>query len=323
MSKRRKRIKLKKNVKKFLIYFIVAIVLLVIVINFAIKKYQEYKYHQTIEYKLLQKNYSMDEISLLNNNFDEEYLNNLINEDYNENLIKFLKEKYFIRNNLDRYLDYQKKNKKLEISEIIRLVNVNRDIDYYEDIKDSDLNKDVLVLVNKYYKLPSDYVPQNLLKVSASYGYEGNIVRSDVLESFINMAEAAKNEDIVLIINSSYRSYDDQEDIWQYRKANSGQKKADQYAARAGHSEHQSGLAIDIAQFNSKEQDFENTPAFTWLTNHAHEYGFILRYPKDKEDITGYEYESWHYRYVGIETATKIHEENITFDEYYAYYLDK
>ena len=69
--------------------------------------------------------------------------------------------------------------------------------------------------------------------------------------------------------------------------------------------------------------NFEQTEEFNWLQEHAHEYGFILRYPKDKEHITGYKYESWHYRYVGIETATKIHELGITFDEYYAYFLEK
>ncbi len=323
MVKRKKKLKLKKKVKKMLLFSVIVIVLLIFGIKFVIGKYQEYKYHQTIEYKLLQKDYTMDDIKLLNDNFDDEYLNNLINEDYNESLIKLLKEKYFIRKNLDRYLNYQIKNKKMSLQEIVQLVNVNRDSDYYENIIDTDLSKDPVFLVNKYYHLPSDYVPQNLIKVSASYGYQGNIVRSDALEAFIDMAEAAKDEDIVLIINSSYRSYDDQEEIWQYRKAVNGQSKADQYAARAGHSEHQSGLAIDIAQFNSKEEDFENTPAFNWLSNHAHEYGFILRYPKDKENITGYAYESWHYRYVGVEAATKIYNENITFDEYYAYYIDK
>ena len=181
---------------------------------------------------------------------------------------------------------------------------------------------DFTILVNKDNLLKEDYVPDNIVKVSNTYAYAGNSVRQDVLDAFVSMSNAAKEEDIVMVINSSYRSYKDQDEIWTYRKNNYGTEKADQYAARAGHSEHQSGLAIDIAQFNSKEQDFEKTPAFTWLENNAHKYGFILRFKKDAEDITGYKYESWHYRYVGVEAATKIHDENITYDEYYAYYIE-
>ena len=170
--------------------------------------------------------------------------------------------------------------------------------------------------------MSKDYKPDNIVKVSSSYAYEGNFIRQDVLDAFIEMRNAAKEEDITLIINSSYRSYDDQEEIWQYRKSTQGIAKADAYAARAGHSEHQSALALDIAQFNYQYDDFEETPAFQWLEKHAFEYGFILRFPKGKENITGYSYESWHYRYVGKDIATKVHNENITFDEYYAYYLE-
>ena len=99
-------------------------------------------------------------------------------------------------------------------------------------------------------------------------------------------------------------------------------KEADLSTARAGFSEHQTGLAIDILTYNVTLSNFEETDAFKWLSSNAYKYGFILRYPKGKEDITGYEYESWHYRYVGVEIATQIFEEDITFDEYYAYYLE-
>ena len=94
---------------------------------------------------------------------------------------------------------------------------------------------------------------------------------------------------------------------------------ADNYSARAGHSEHQTGLAIDIG---STKTSFEYTNEFKWLQEHAHEYGFIMRYPKGKTWITGYEYEPWHYRFVGVDAATKIFEEGITFEEYYAKYID-
>jgi len=317
MSKRKR--KLKKGVK---ILFVILVVI-GILSYYGIKEYKQYLYEQTIEYKLLQKEYPIEDINIILEKLDEDYINTLLEEDseYDSNLAVFLNEKYYLRKNLDRYLEYKKKNPKKEASVVVKLVNTNRDSDYYENIKPTDTSKDILMLVNKYNYLDEDYVPE-LVNVSSSYAYADNKVRPEVLEAFINMANAAKDEDIVLVINSSYRSYDDQMAVWTSRKNLSGIQKADQYAARAGFSEHQSGLAIDIAQFNSTESDFENTPAFTWLSNHAHEYGFILRYPLEGEEYTGYSYESWHYRYVGVDVATKVKEENITYDEYYAYYLD-
>ena len=234
----------------------------------------------------------------------------------------FIQEKYFMYKNLDRYLAYYQKNLKVETTKIVSLVNTNRDHEYYEDTKATDISKDTLMLVNKYNYLTEDYEPDNLVKVSSTYAYEGNILRSDVIEIFKTMVDDAKKEDIKLILNSSYRTYKDQDNTWTTRKNMSGIAKADSYAARAGYSEHQTGLAVDINEYQSTEDDFENTASFKWLNEHAHEYGFILRYPKDYEDITGYSYESWHYRYVGTDVATKIKQENITFDEYYAFYLD-
>ena len=92
----------------------------------------------------------------------------------------------------------------------------------------------------------------------------------------------------------------------------------DTYSARAGHSEHQTGLAIDVSSNNPDILSFEMSTSFKWMKEHAHEYGFILRYPKGKEDITGYMYEPWHYRYVGKEIATLLYQTGMTFDEYVA-----
>ena len=92
---------------------------------------------------------------------------------------------------------------------------------------------------------------------------------------------------------------------------------------RAGYSEHQTGLALDIVTYGASMDTFENTDEFKWLSDNAYKYGFILRYPKGKEKLTGYSYESWHYRYVGKDVAKKIHDLDITYDEYYAYYIEK
>ena len=100
--------------------------------------------------------------------------------------------------------------------------------------------------------------------------------------------------------------------------ATDGKEAADTYSARAGYSEHQTGLAVDIYNKVLPYTSFEETEEFTWMQENAYKYGFILRFPKDKTNITGYQYESWHYRYVGKEVAKEIHENNLTLEEYLA-----
>ena len=126
------------------------------------------------------------------------------------------------------------------------------------------------------------------------------------------------------MINSSYRPYKDQERVYNNYKDSRGESGADKIAARPGYSEHQTGLALDIfCTTNSSTKTFAESEAYRWLLDNSYKYGFILRYPEGKENITGYAFESWHYRYVGKDLATKIYNEGITFDEYYAYYIEK
>jgi len=101
-----------------------------------------------------------------------------------------------------------------------------------------------------------------------------------------------------------------------------GVEEADTYSARPGFSEHQTGLTVDVDNAKLSYTDFDKTNEFKWMMENAHRFGFILRYPKDKEDITGYSYESWHYRYVGVDIATYIYEHNITLDEYYVRFIE-
>ena len=162
-----------------------------------------------------------------------------------------------------------------------------------------------------------------MIKVSNNYSYgDDQMLTEDTFNAFLNMWNAAKKENLNLIINSSFRSYEDQEEVYNYYKSTLGEDDANKRAAKPGFSEHQTGMAIDIQTYGSRASTFEDFDEFKWLSKNAYKYGFILRYPKDKEYLTGYEYESWHYRYVGKEAAKYIHENNITFDEYYAYFLD-
>ena len=125
---------------------------------------------------------------------------------------------------------------------------------------------------------------------------------------------AAAEEGLNLWIGSGYRSYQDQEIIYNNYVAMDGVEMADTYSARPGYSEHQTGLVIDC---NTIDDAFGNTPESAWLAEHAHEYGFVIRYPKGKEDITGYQYEPWHIRYVGSKVATECYERGICLEEYF------
>lgn len=155
------------------------------------------------------------------------------------------------------------------------------------------------------------------------YSYGTQKLTKETYDAFINMYNKAKEQDIKLIINSSYRNYQNQENTYNELKKTYGTNRADNQAARPGHSEHETGLAFDIfTPGNTTTSNFEESNAYAWLKEHAQEFGFIERYPKGKEYLTGYNFESWHWRYVGVDIATKIKEEEITFDEYYAYYID-
>lgn len=308
MKKRR----LKKNVK----YGIIGVILFLFIIIFLIKFIN---YRNSDEYKLKEKGYNKEEIKEILN-LDETKKNKILEIEYNENILKFVNEKYFLIKNIDRYLKYYEKNKDLKISKIISLVNVKADYEHYDKniIKEADTSKGILMLVNKYNYLTENFQPE-LNKISVMYAYDDNELILESLNAYKKMWNAAKKENLTLIASSSYRSYDDQKKLWDYR-AMIDQKEADLSTARPGFSEHQTGLSIDILTYNATLASFEETKEFKWLEKNSYKYGFILRYPKDKTDITGYEYESWHYRYVGIDIATKIYNENITFDEYYAYY---
>ena len=138
--------------------------------------------------------------------------------------------------------------------------------------------------------------------------------------AFEQMAAAAKNEGFELVAFSGFRSYEYQQSLYDRYVSRDGKDAADRYSARPGYSEHQSGLAFDIGEKGNEDlwltDAFGESAAGKWLVNNAHKYGFILRYPKGKEDITGYMYESWHFRYLEGDTATKVYKAGVTLEEY-------
>lgn len=186
--------------------------------------------------------------------------------------------------------------------------------------------ENILALVNKEYYLPSDYEPKDLIRPEVSFSFgnediEKSYMRKEAGEALAEMFNGAKSEGMILYASSGYRSYERQSAVFDQEVANVGEEQAEQAVAIPGSSEHQSGLAMDIT---SEGQNFLLTEEFgedkegKWLMDNAYKYGFILRYPKDKVDITQYEYEPWHYRYVGKEAAKLIKEKNWTLEEFFA-----
>ena len=236
--------------------------------------------------------------------------------DYTE---KLSKAKYYLSKNLEQYIAYWVSEPKKTADQVVQAVNTGIDKPFFTDIVPTDMSKGYLILVNKYNKLSSGYAPKTET-LGSGYGY-GKMEKT-AAQWFRKMVDAAKADGLTLKSVSPYRSYGTQKTLYNNYVKKNGTAKADRFSARPGHSEHQTGLAVDIncASFG---KHFENTEEYAWLQKHCFEYGFILRYLPNKEYITGYRYEPWHYRYVGVETATKVMKLGITYEEYYAYYIDK
>ena len=187
---------------------------------------------------------------------------------------------------------------------------------------------DYTVLINKEHRLDKDYIPNDLIVTDENednfHGFlDSNLkpmISKSILNDFLKMQQAAKEEGFNIIVDSGYRSYQSQQDVWDYYLNKIGLEDTKKRVAPPGASEHQTGLAFDVAYiiddvFVDKIDD--SMKETRWLFDNSYKFGFILRYPKGKENITGYNYEPWHYRYVGLELARKLFEEQITLEEYY------
>ncbi|MFJ5759587.1 D-alanyl-D-alanine carboxypeptidase family protein [Neobacillus sp. NPDC093182] len=180
------------------------------------------------------------------------------------------------------------------------------------------------VLVNKQNKLPDNYNPTDLVYTEIPFvsgvTNEKRKMRKEAAVAVNQLFAGAKAEGISLLGVSAYRSHATQTTLFNYYVNRDGYEKARTYSALPGTSEHETGLSIDVTGGNGKcaaENCFGGTKEAIWLEQHAAEYGFIIRYPKGKESITGYQYEPWHLRYVGKEIALEIMNKGITLEEYY------
>lgn len=188
----------------------------------------------------------------------------------------------------------------------------------------------IYVLANKLNHLPEDYTPDPLrvpdIRFSIAEYNEKKNQREEPAKALELMFADAESEFHYLFAVSGYRSYNRQQTIYNYKVDTRGLEAADEVSARPGHSEHQTGLAMDITCESvgfGLEYAFGNTPEGIWVAENAHKYGFIIRYLEDKVDITGYNYEPWHLRYVGIDLASYVHENQLTLEELYSSILNQ
>lgn len=188
------------------------------------------------------------------------------------------------------------------------------------DSQFTDTNS-LLVLANKKHPLPEGYIPPDLVDAGIPCTNGSATMRAEAAQALQQMYQAAANDGVALAISSAYRGESYQATLYNNYVAQYGQAEADTISSRPGYSDHQTGLAADFVEGGAYDlqESFENTASGIWLRTNAHLYGFIMRYPKGKAAITGYDYEPWHYRYIGVANATNVYNVDVfeSFEEYY------
>ncbi|MBR4178431.1 MAG: M15 family metallopeptidase [Bacilli bacterium] len=271
---------------------------------------EEYVYKED----LLNLGYTIEEIKTIEKKISNINVKQLLLNKKYDNLINFISSPYFNVENIERYEKYYGLNPDYTTDEVVIYVEIGLDNGFYTNINEIENYYDITTLVNKYNKLPDNVIYEDLIELEKPYSKDGKRkVRSVVYDSIIKMIDDAKIDNVNLKVVSAYRTNSEQNYLFNNSTKKNGLEHALLYSAKPGHSEHQLGLAIDL---NSTNESFEKTKEYEWLKQNAYKYGFIERYPKGKEFITGYGYEPWHYRYLGIDIATKIYEEDITYEEY-------
>lgn len=307
------KIKLHKKIKLLLSIFLVIIVSYTTIT--LLKNYQNNNYNFFIpsfnenyneqSRKLEDLHYSSDEIEIILSKVSINNLNYLIDNKINKTpVVKLVKEQYYIDNYLEQYISYYNDNQDKDIKDIIAIINTHS---LNTNTEKTETSKNQFTILNKYYNIDSSY-PNEAELVTIDSKYHLNKTETKIkkiaYDAFIKMYEETP-EDSKFKITSAYRSYSTQEALYNYEISQNQETNT----AKPGHSEHQTGYTIDIDKPNQ------------WVQENAHKYGFILRYPEDKEYLTGYSYNETHYRYCGIDCATYIYENNITYEEYYEYFI--
>ena len=262
---------------------------------------------------LLELGYSIDEIKTIENKISNVDVKNYLLIKRYPNLTLFTSSPYFKIENIERYENYYESNN-YSADETVLYVEIGLDKEAFTDAIEIDNYTSITAIVNKYNRLPEDAEFNDLIEIPSEYRDKTNRkVRIVIYDDLIKMFKDAAEDGITLRVVSGFRTWSQQSSLFNNNKNKNGLEHALMYSAKPGYSEHQLGLAVDL---NSVYTSFANTKEYEWLKQNSYKYGFIERYPKGKEFITGYAYEPWHYRYLGEDIATKLYEENITYEEY-------
>lgn len=256
--------------------------------------------------------YNSDDINGINK-YDSDVLNKKVSEKYISDILKYLSFDYFKVDKLDRYLNYYDG----DYQKTIVYVNIGLDKEYYKDpevVKDYSIN----MLVNKYNKLGDVYEPKDLTELTKCSD-RGHSLSKEAKLAYDKLCDASIKDGMHLGVTSSYRSYESQQDVYAENLKSNGKEYTVNYVASPGFSEHQTGLALDVK--STVSSPFKTTKEYKWMLENAHKYGFILRFPEGKENLTGFNAEAWHYRYVGVDIATFIYNNDLTYEEYCAMYM--
>ena len=246
---------------------------------------------------------------------------NILTSSSMNKLVEMYNSEFYVDRFEELYLKYF--DKYANARDLLEIVNTKRYKKLYSDISKTDVSKDYLMLINKYYSLTEDYEPDDMVTIDPYYGI--GQTRKEVYDQYKKLQDDANALGYDFTICSAYRSYDTQYVLYnRYLESEGGNVEAtDMYSARPGHSEHQSGLCLDLTTPIYGMDDFGESEASKWVDENCYKYGFIIRYTHDKERITGYEAEPWQIRYVGsAEVAKYIMDTGITFDEYYACFVE-
>lgn len=271
--------------------------------------------------KLLEKGYSNSDVSIILTHGSEEDVISFTERERVRYLEEFLNFPYAKIKYYDRYIAYTDETGEDEKTTVIH-VNLNMDKKEYEDAVTEDVFS-YDMLVNKFHYLEEDFIPNDLVEVSEDYrgGTEAVLANRTAVNAVIQMIESARIDGLELVVNSSYRSHADQVEIAEFYRKWYGDNYVENYIAKPGYSEHQTGLAFDMG--SKKSKTFAESKEYEWIVENAHKYGFIARFTKRGQSITGYRSEPAHFRYVGKEIAEYIYKNKITFEEYYVMFLDK
>ena len=270
--------------------------------------------------KLLKIGYSNTDINMIVTHGTDKSVSEFTKRKKVRYLEEFFMVDYAKLENYDRYVKYTDETGEDEEDSVIY---VNLDLDK-GDYQDSTLvtKFSIDMLVNKHRHLDKKFTPDNLVEIDTKYASDKNMKSAKVaLDAYKEMQDVAEKEGYNIVINSAYRSYQDQVDITNLYLRDYGQAYVDKFVAKPGYSEHQTGLAYDIG--SRSVNVFASSKEYKWMVENSYKYGFILRFSKKYESITGFRSEPWHYRYVGKKIAKTIHDKDMTLEEYYVRYLDK